>query len=313
MQLFPLRLIPDNTNFPFMEKRWHGFLVSVLAISMSFFFLFTNGLNWGIDFTGGVLMEVRTERPANLSELRGLFPTEEFGEVSLQNFGDAHDVMIRLEMTEEGEQSALVEKVKERLAHTGQTIDYRKIDYVGPTVGDELIKSGALAVTLAVISIVIYIWFRFEWQFGVGAILALIHDAIVVMGFFAISGIEFSLASIAALLTVLGYSVNDTVVIFDRIREIRRKYKKISLFQLVNKSINSTLSRTLLTSGVTLLSVIALVVLGGEVIRAFAAAILVGIIAGTHSSIYVAAPVLIYLPLPDDRPVEGDVKAEVLP
>lgn len=305
MQLFPLRIFGDEPQYRFMQRRVLGFTFSAAMVVLAIFLLTTRGLNWGIDFTGGVLMEIRTEQPAKLSEFRPLFPASEFGEVSLQHFGDEHEVMIRLELAEGAEQSELVKKAKDALTAQGWNIEYRKVDYVGPTVGKELIRAGALAFGLAVLGILLYVWFRFEWQFGLGAILALLHDALVVLGFYALTGYEFGLSSIAAVLTILGYSINDSVVMFDRVREMRRKYKKMPLTDILDKSINMNLARTILTSGTTLVAVLALVLLGGEVIAGFSAAILFGVVAGTYSSIYVAVPILIYFPL-EDREEQPD-------
>jgi preprotein translocase subunit SecF len=303
MALFPLRFFKDTPNYDFLGKRWVGFALSGLVVLAAIFLLVTKGLNWGIDFTGGVLMEVRTEKPASLADFRPLFPTAEYGEVTLQHFGDDQEVLIRFQSREGDDQQALIARVKEKLAETNYQIDYRKVDYVGPTVGKELIQSGTLAMILAIIAILIYIWFRFEWQFGLGAVLALLHDLVATLGFISFMGFEFGLASIAAILTILGYSINDSVVLFDRVREMRRKFKKMPLMQMLNESINLNLSRTLLTSGTTLLALIALVTLGGEVIRGFVAAILFGVVAGTYSSIYISLPILIYFKLPDDRPM----------
>lgn len=312
MARFPIRFFKDEPRYDFMGKRWLGFGFSTLLIVAAVFLLTTRGLNWGIDFTGGVLMEIRTEQPADLSELRPLFPTEEFGEVSLQHFGDEQEVLIRLELQEDVEQAELVAHVKQQLESTGWKIDYRRTDYVGPTVGEELIQAGSLALGLAIIGILLYVWFRFEWQFGVGAVIALVHDAVITLGFISLMGYEFGLASIAAILTILGYSINDSVVIFDRVREMRRKYKKMALPEMLNNAINLNLARTLLTSGTTLLALVALVAFGGEVIRGFTAAILFGVAIGTYSSIYVAVPVLIYFGLvpeeeDDDPAIEGEV------
>ncbi len=308
MQLFPLRFFGDTPSFDFMGKRWLGFALSGLVVAAAIFLLLTRGLNWGIDFTGGVLMEVRTDKPAILADFRPLFPSEEYGEVTLQHFGDDREVMLRFQSREGEDQQALIGRVKDKLATTDYQFDYRKVDYVGPTVGKELIQAGALAMTLAIIAILMYVWFRFEWQFGIGAIMALLHDLIATLGFISLMGYEFGLASVAAILTILGYSINDSVVLFDRVREMRRKFKKMPLMQMLNESINLNLSRTILTSGTTLLALIALVTLGGEVIQGFVAAILFGVIAGTHSSIYISLPILIYFKLPDDRPME-DVEA----
>ena len=310
MQLFPLRFFSDTPNFNFMSKRWIGFTLSAFIIAASIFLLVTRGLNWGIDFTGGVLMEVRTDKPAILADFRPLFPAQEFGEVSLQHFGDDREVMLRFQSEEGADQQALIGKVKAKLATIDYQFDYRKVDYVGPTVGKELIRAGTLAMVLAIFAILIYIWFRFEWQFGLGAVMALLHDLIATLGFISLMGFEFGLASVAAILTILGYSINDSVVLFDRVREMRRKFKKMPLMQMLNESINLNLSRTLLTSGTTLLALIALVTLGGEVIRGFVAAILFGVVAGTYSSIYISLPILIYFKLPDERPMSEKSEIE---
>lgn len=295
-------------QYAFMQKRWIGFVIAFLAVGASLFLLGTRGLNWGIDFTGGVLMEVRTDRPADLGDFRPLFPSAEYGEVTLQHFGDEQEVMLRFQSKEGNDQQQLIARIKEALATTDYQFDYRQVDYVGPTVGKELIRAGALAMTLAVLAILLYIWFRFEWQFGLGAVLALLHDLIVTLGFTSLMGYEFGLASIAAILTILGYSINDSVVLFDRVREMRRKYKKMPLMQLLNESINLNLARTILTSGTTLLALIALVTVGGEVIHGFVAAILFGVIAGTFSSIYIALPILIYFRLPDEREIKTEAE-----
>ena len=304
MKIFPLRFFSDTPDFNFMGKRWVGFAFSAMMITAAIFLLLTRGLNWGIDFTGGVLMEVQTDKPAVLADFRPLFPSDEFGEVSLQHFGDEKEVMLRFQSGEGDDQQALIGRVKEKLATTNYTFDYRKVDYVGPTVGKELIRAGALAMTLAIFAILLYVWFRFEWQFGLGAVLALLHDLIVTLGFISFMGFEFGLASVAAILTILGYSINDSVVLFDRVREMRRKFKKMPLMQMLNESINLNLSRTILTSGTTILALVALVTLGGEVIQGFVSAILFGVIAGTYSSIYISLPILIYFKLPDERPMD---------
>ena len=307
MQIFPLRFFSDTPKFDFMGRRWFGFALSALIVLGAIFLLLTRGLNWGIDFTGGVLMEVRTDKPAILADFRPLFPSADYGEVSLQHFGDEKEVMLRFQSREGSDQKALIANVKDKLAITDYTIDYRKVDYVGPTVG---IQAGTLAMVLAITAILIYIWFRFEWQFGLGAVLALLHDLIATLGFISFMGYEFGLASVAAILTILGYSINDSVVLFDRVREMRRKFKKMPLMQMLNESINLNLSRTLLTSGTTLLALIALVTLGGEVIQGFVAAILFGVVAGTYSSIYISLPILIYFKLPDERPMSEKSKVE---
>jgi preprotein translocase SecF subunit len=228
--------------------------------------------------------------------VRGALDKQDFGEVSLQNIGNANDVMIRIQVSEHDDQAVITAHVKEALASiTDQTIDYRKIDYVGPTVGKELINAGIMAVLLSFAAIMCYVWFRFEWQYGVGAVLSLLHDSIMIIGFFAITRFEFGLTAIAAILTIVGYSINDTVVIYDRIRENMRRFKKMEVFDLLNLSMNETLSRTILTASTTLLASLALALFGGEVIAGFSWAMVFGVVVGCYSSIYISAPTLIYL------------------
>jgi preprotein translocase subunit SecF len=234
--------------------------------------------------------------------MRTILTAEHIGEISLQNFGSERDVMIRIgrKNNNSGEEEQLrnVELVKNLLQmNFGEKIEYRKVDFVGPQIGSELIRSGILAMILSFGSIMIYIWIRFEWQYGVGIIAALLHDILLTIGFMSLIGLEFNLTSIAAILTVVGYSVNDSVVIYDRIRENMRKYSKLNLQQLLNTSINDTLSRTTLTVLTTLLSTLALILFGGEVLRSFSITIFFGIVIGTISSIYISAPVLLYLGL----------------
>lgn len=297
-------LIPENTKIPFVRMRWIGFILSFLFLAGTAYMLMEKGLNLGIDFAGGILMEVRTPEPADLSRMRETLNISELGEVSLQTFGDAQEVLIRIEVGGEEEQAALVELVKDKLDAVIPNIDYRKTDYVGPTVGRELIESGAVALGLAMAAMMLYIWFRFEWQFGVGGILALLHDAVLMIGFFAVTGYDFGLTSIAAILTVIGYSINDSVVIYDRIRENMRKYKKMPVEELLNKSVNETLARTVVTGLTTILAALALAVFGGPVIEGFSYALAFGVVIGTYSSIYISAPVLLYFNLRNERPAE---------
>ena len=279
--------------------------ISLITFLFAVFFLATKGLNLGIDFTGGILMEIHTADAADLGKLRAVLGSQGYGEISLQNIGDiaaGKDVMIRIQVSEKDDQSVITGKVKTLLnQQLGDKIDYRKIDFVGPTVGQELIQSGILAVLSAFACIMLYVWFRFEWQYGVGAILSLVHDSIMIIGFFAITRLEFGLTAVAAILTIIGYSINDSVVIYDRIRENMRKFKKMEVFGLLNISINETLSRTVLTASTTFLASLALLIFGGEVIRAFSAAMVFGVIIGTYSSIYISAPALIYLHLRDTK------------
>jgi preprotein translocase SecF subunit len=300
----PLRIFSNRPSFDFMGKRWIGFIVSGLLTLGSLGLVFTQGLNLGIDFTGGILMEIETREPANLGQMREALSGQGFGEVSLQNIGDNKNVMIRIQVSEKDDQAKLTAKVKEILAASiGEGIDYRKIDYVGPTVGEELLRNGVIAILLSFLSILIYVWFRFEWQYGFGAILALVHDAIMIVGFFAVTQFEFGLTAVAAILTIVGYSINDSVVIYDRIRENMRRYKKMPVFDLLNISINETLSRTILTASTTLLAALALALFGGEVIEGFSWAMVFGVIVGTYSSVYISAPTLLYLKI---RPIEQE-------
>jgi preprotein translocase subunit SecF len=292
----PIQFFPNKPHFDFMGKRWVGFTLSILLTLASFGVLFTKGLNLGIDFTGGILMEVHTEKPLDLAAMRETLGHHGFGEIALQNMGNANDVMVRIQVSKDDDQAVVTAKVKELLnAEAGGMIDYRKIDYVGPTVGEELVQAGIMAVLCSFVAIMFYVWFRFEWQYGVGAILALFHDSVMILGFFAITRFEFGLTAIAAILTIVGYSINDSVVIYDRIRENMRRFKKMEVFEMLNLSINDTLSRTILTASTTLLASLALFIWGGEVIRGFSAAMVFGVIIGTYSSIYISAPALIYL------------------
>jgi preprotein translocase SecF subunit len=279
-----------------MGKRRVGFAISGVLTLLAIGLVFTKGLNFGIDFTGGILMEIHTEKPANIAEIRNQLNTKDFGEISLQDMGDANSLLIRIQVGETDEQAKVVSKVKEALSQSIEgAIEYRKIDFVGPTVGRELIEAGVMAVLLSFVAIMIYVWFRFEWQYGTGAILALLHDSIMVMGFFAFTQLEFGLPAVAAILTVVGYSINDSVVIFDRIRENMRRFKKMDIFELLNQSVNETLSRTILTASTTFLAAIALTLFGGDVILSFSAAMAFGVFVGTYSSIYISSPVLYYM------------------
>jgi len=266
--------------------------MSVVCIIGSLALVFVKGLNFGIDFAGGILIEARMQEGVDVSKVRELVSAE-IKDVQVQNV-DQKDLLIRVAKTDE-EQSVVVKKIQEILSANFSNVEYRKIDYVGPQVGAELIKKGFLALFLSFAFIMIYIWIRFDWQFGLGGIFALIHDAVLTLGFFSLSGLEFNLTSIAAILTIIGYSINDSVVIYVGIRENLRRYKKMDLAELINSSTNSTLSRTVLTSGVTLISLLALMLYGGEALHSFSTATFVGIVIGTYSSIYISAPILIYL------------------
>ena len=306
---FPLRYFPETTHINFMKAKIPALVFSLLVIAATIAMVFTKGFNMGIDFTGGVVMEVRTPETLDLAKMRGLLPTEEFGEVSLQYFGSDKDVLIRIPAKEDANQAKVADQVKQLVSKDFAGIEFRKIDYVGPTVGKELLTGGVLSLVLSFTAMMLYIWFRFEWQYGVGGIFALLHDATMILLFYLVTGYEFSLTSIAAVLTIIGYSINDSVVIYDRIRENLRKFKQKSVEEVINLSVNETLSRTVLTAGTTILSACALVIFGGEVLRGFSASLLWGLIVGTYSSIYISAPILIYFNLRNEQAVVGAAKA----
>ncbi|MBI2586923.1 MAG: protein translocase subunit SecF [Rhodospirillales bacterium] len=287
-------LVPLDVNIRFIPRRMWFFVISGLLVAISVALFTIKGLNYGIDFKGGILIEVRTPKPADLAAMRGKLSGLGLGDVSLQEFGHPNEVLIRVQRQEgdEAAQQAALEKVKSAL---GAGVEYRRTEFVGPQVSEELFWDGVLAVTLSMIGILIYVWFRFEWQFGLAAIIALVHDVLSTIGIFALLDMEFNLTTVAAVLTIAGYSINDTVVVFDRIRENLRKFKKMPLPQLLNDSVNQTLSRTVITGGTTLAAVVALYALGGEVIRGFSFAIIWGILVGTYSSVCLAAPLLLYL------------------
>ncbi len=297
----PLQFIPPGTNIQFIRIRLFTFAVSALMSVLSVVLFLMPGLNYGIDFRGGVVIEVRsTQGAADLHAMRGNLSGLGLGEVALQDFGSNNDVLIRVESQgNERAQNQAVAKIRQAL---GAGFDFRRTEVVGPKVGGELIEAGAIASILSLLGIAIYVWFRFEWQFGVAALIATAHDVITTIGLFAITQIEFNLSTVAAVLTIAGYSINDTVVVFDRIRETLRKYKTLEFGELMNRAINDTLSRTIMTSSTTMLAVLALVIFGGEVIRSFSIAMVWGILVGTYSSIYLAAPLLIYMRPP--RPTE---------
>ena len=256
------------------------------------------GFNYGIDFRGGILIEIRTNGEADITAMRAVSSDKGLGEVALQEFGSPSDVLIRVERQPGGDdsQQVAVDIVKRAYANElAGDITYRRVEVVGPKVSGELIEAGVLALVLALGAMLIYIWFRFEWQFSVGAVVALVHDVLLTVGLFAVTGLDFNLATVAAILTIIGYSMNDTVVIYDRVRENLRKFKTLELKLLIDRSLNETLSRTVVTSATTLLALLALRFVGGEVIESFTVAMIWGVIVGTYSSLFVACPVLLYL------------------
>jgi preprotein translocase subunit SecF len=300
---------PHGTRIDFM-RYWHAcFWTSVAIIFVSIALFFTMGLNYGVDFKGGTMVEVQTQSgaPADIQAMRTQLAGLGLGGLQIQEFGTTNDVLIRIEQQPGGEeaQQAALRKVTDAL---GSGYVQRRVEVVGPAVSAELRRTGIIAVLCAIVAIIAYVWFRFEWQFAVGTILALVHDVLLVVGLFSLFQLEFDLSIVAALLTILGYSVNDTVVISDRIRENLRKYKRMEIRELLNLSINETLSRTILTGFTTLVVLIALFVFGGSVLRYFTLAMLLGVIIGTYSSIYIAAPVLELLGVKSES-VTGSEKA----
>ena len=289
-----MRLLPDITRINFMGLRYFGFALSGSVCVLSLILLLWHGLNFGIDFRGGILMEVRGPEAVDLGATRAKLDGLGLGEVALQTFGQPTDVLVRVQEQPGGEraQQVAVEKVKTAL---GQGYEFRRTEFVGPKVGGELIQAGIIATVLACLGIGLYIWFRFEWQYGVAALVALMHDVITTLGVYALTQYDFNLSTVAAVLTIAGYSINDTVVVFDRVRENVRKYKTMDLAQLLNQSCNETLSRTILTSSTTFIAVLSLYLVGGEALHSFSFGMLWGIIAGTYSSVLLACPLLLYL------------------
>ncbi|NQU60492.1 MAG: protein translocase subunit SecF [Rhodospirillales bacterium] len=287
-------LIPANVNIAFIARKKAFFLFSGFLVLASIGLFMVKGLSYGIDFQGGIMIDVRLPQATDMGDMRDKLGNLGLGEVALQEFGQPTDVLIRIQRQKGGEaaQQAAVAKVKAAL---GTDIEYRRTESVGPKVSEELFWDGVMAVGYAILAILVYIWFRFEWQFGMGAVLALIHDVITTIGLFALLGLEFNLSTVAAILTIAGYSINDTVVVYDRVRENLRKYKKLTLPELLNNSINQTLSRTVMTSVSTLLALLALFFLGGDVIHDFSLAMIWGVVIGTYSSICLAVPVLLYM------------------
>jgi len=287
--------VPEGTNIPFLSLRTIAFILSGLAIIASIALFSSRGLNYGIDFIGGTSIEIRHKGgPADIGDIRSKVGALNFGDVQVQQFNDPRDVLVRIELQKGGEEANQValDKIKKAL---GEAYEFRNTEVVGPTVSQELTRPGLLAVLTAIFVVLIYIWLRFEWQFSLGAVIALIHDVILTIGIFSLLQLEFTLSIIAALLTIVGYSLNDTVVVYDRVRENLRKFKKMDLAELLNLSINNTLSRTILTSVTTLIALFALFFFGGEVIRGFVFAMIWGVVVGTYSSIFIAAPVLLLL------------------
>ena len=292
-----LRIIPDNTKIDFMRLRPYAFMLSMALQIVTLVGFLTFGLDVGIDFKGGTLVELQTkEGTANIGELRTRLTRASVGEVQLQEFGGPNLVLVRYGEQpggEEGQQAAL-RRVR---ALVDADYEVRRTEVVGPTVSSELVQMSVVGVILSIFAVLVYLWLRFEWQFAVGAMIATLHDVTAMMTFYVVTRADFDISSIAALLTVIGYSLNDTVVIYDRIREMMRKHKRMEATELLNLAINSTLARTTITAMTTFLALLALFFFGGEVIRGFTSSMLIGVIVGTYSSSFIAAPILIYLGL----------------
>ncbi len=289
----PLQLVPDHTQIRFMRGRYAGLIVSAILSTLSLVLFFYPGLNYSIDFQGGTVIELRLAQPVDPAQLRTAFDALHFSTPNVQQFGSPEDALVRLDRQAEGEGAR--QAVTQLLAEKFPGAEIRRMESVGAKVSGELFRTGLLAVGLSFVGVLIYIWFRFDWQFGVGVVGTLILDVTKTVGFFAVTRIQFDLTSVAAIMLLIGYSVTDKIVVYDRIRENLRKHKTMPLRELIDVSINQTLGRTVATSSTVLLSILPLALLGGEAIRGFALAIIFGIIVGTSSSIFIASPILLFL------------------
>ena len=280
----------------YFNKFYKSFnILSGILIVVSLLFLIFKGLNFGVDFKGGTLIELRTDKStANITKIRDSFNQMNLGDVSVKNFGNETDFVVKFEKQNSNDPK-FIEEIKIKLSNSIGSVDFRRVENVGPKVSAELLRSGVIAIALSLAAMLLYIWIRFEWQFSLGAILALFHDVIITLGIFSVFSLEINLSIVAAVLTIVGYSMNDTVVIFDRVRENLRKYSDVKIFELTNISINETLSRTIITSVTTLLALLSIFIFGGEILKGFSLAMILGVIFGTYSSIYIANPVLVSL------------------
>ena len=280
------------------NKFYNNFnIVSATLILLSLTLLLFKGLNYGVDFKGGTLIEIRAEQNSlNISSIRDSFNQMNLGDVSVKSFGDKNDYIVKFEK-QNSKDPKFIDNIKTKLESSIGKVDFRRVENVGPKVSAELLKSGIIAIALSLAAMLLYIWIRFEWQFSLGAILALFHDVILTLGIFSLFSLEINLSIVAAVLTIVGYSMNDTVVIFDRVRENLKKYADIKIFELTNISINETLSRTIITSITTLLALLSIYLFGGEILKGFSLAMILGVIFGTYSSIYIANPILVMLTL----------------
>ncbi len=305
------QIMKSDKTIDFMRWSKMAFVFSLVMIATALFTLSTKWLNWGLDFTGGTLIEVGFEQPADLEKIRGSLEAKGFGDATVQNFGSAREVMVRLRPREDAQGEKLGNQILTALEQgTGEKVEMRRIEFVGPNVGDELAEAGGLAIIVSLICILIYVSMRFEWRLAAGAVLALAHDVIITLGVFSVMQIEVDLTIVAALLTVVGYSLNDTIVVFDRIRENFRKMRKGDSAEVMNSSITQTLSRTLITSATTLFVVTALFTQGGANIHGFATALLLGITVGTYSSIYVASALALKLGIQREHLMPPQIEKE---
>lgn len=293
--LRPIHIIPHDTKIDFVAKRWFAFSVTILLVVITVASLCIQGLNLGIDFKGGILIEAKAQQAIDIANLRSDLSTLNLGEVELQQFGAPDDVLVRIQR-QEGDETAQMKAIQSVRDRLGPTYEYRRVEVVGPTVGSELLHAGILATVLAMLAISAYVAVRFEWQFGVAALISTFHDVLTTVGLYSVLQLDFNLTAVAALLTLAGYSINDTVVVFDRIRETLRRQRATDLRAIINASVNQTLSRTTMTAGTTLIALLPLVFMGGTTLINFSAALTWGIFVGTYSSIYVAAALLLYMP-----------------
>ena len=289
--MFRLKLVPDSSAFDFLRHMRLTAAFSAILVLVSIGLFLGKGLNLGIDFRGGILIEAQSQHVIEVAKIRSNLSRLNLGDISIQSFGSKRDILIRVQR-QEGDETAQIAAIQRITETLGENFDIRRTEFVGPTIGAELAEKGMLAVGCALLAIMIYIWFRFEWQFSIAAVIALGHDVISTVGLFALASFEFNLATVAAILTIAGYSINDTVVVFDRVRENLRKYKSWDQAKILNKSLNETLSRTVMTSVTTSLALLAIIIFGGAVLRDFALAMLWGVTIGTYSSIFVAVGVI---------------------
>ena len=299
--------LPKDIKFSYFYRKLN--ILSSIFIILSIIILIFKGLNLGVDFKGGTLIELRTENSnINISEIRQSFLKMNLGDITVKKFGKENDYLVKIEITKTDDEN-FIKSINDKLsADLGSNINFRRVENVGPKVSNELLKAGLLAITLSLAAMLFYIWIRFEWQFSLGAIIALIHDVIITVGIFSFLSYEVNLSIVAAVLTIVGYSMNDTVVIFDRIRENLRKYSKMSITEISDLSTNQTLSRTLITSVTTLLALLSIYIFGGAILKGFSFAMILGVIVGTYSSIFIATPVLNYTKVTQKTVLKGDAE-----